>query len=58
MQKCGVTEVIEVCVPPERLFDVAAIFTVIGFGVGWLVGIISGFIAVRRNPAILVKLMK
>jgi|Deesub1362A_J573_1020465.scaffolds.fasta_scaffold01433_10 hypothetical protein len=47
-----------ICVPAEKLYDVAAVFTIVGFGVGWFVGVISGFVAVRRNPAILVKLMR
>ena len=48
---------IYVCVPPEKLFDVGVIFLCIGFGVGWLVGVVSGFIAIKRNPALLIRLM-
>lgn len=57
MLVCGVIRVFEVCVPPEKLFDVAAIFTIVGFVVGWLVGIVSAFITIKRNPLILSKLM-
>jgi uncharacterized protein YneF (UPF0154 family) len=39
----------EFCVPPSKLFDVAVIFYSLGFVVGYAVGVIAAFIAIKRR---------